>query len=66
MSFDLVNTAPPENTGADTFRRYRYQAEIAFPYCLSCLTVDGANSVIMEHFEDMVVEYNNLGLTQKR
>jgi hypothetical protein len=47
---------PPDDTGADTFRRFRFQAEVAFPYCLNCALDGNIKSVIMEHFEDLVIE----------
>ncbi|MFC1944617.1 dsDNA nuclease domain-containing protein [Chloroflexota bacterium] len=48
---------PPDDTGADTFVRFCYQAYIAFRYCLVCSLGQGVVSVIPEHFEDIAVEY---------
>jgi hypothetical protein len=59
MPFDLLDISPPNNTGTDTLRRYRYQAQIAFPFCLSCVTRGPVLSVILEHFEDFVVQYQD-------
>lgn len=53
----LLNTAPPDDTGTDTLRRYRYQGQLAVPFCLECATGGSIQSVIMEHYEDIVVEY---------
>ncbi len=50
-------TAPPDDTGADVLERFRYQAQIAFPFCLSCYIGDEIVSIYMEHFEDLVIEY---------
>lgn len=47
---------PPDDTGRDTFQRFAYQAHIAFPYCLSCYFERGVLSVTAEHFEDLMVE----------
>lgn len=59
MVGDPLNTRPPDDTGTDTFKRYQYQACLAVPYCLKCAAGEGVRSVIMEHFEDIVVEYED-------
>lgn len=56
---DLLITLPPDDTGTDTIRRFRYQARLALPFCLDCATGGAIRSVIMEHYEDIVVEYND-------
>ena len=53
----LSSTVPPDDSGTDTFRRYRYQAHVAFQFCLDCISEGNVLSVIMEHFEDIVIEY---------
>src|SRR4051794_36699783 len=52
---DIESIEPPDNTGADVFARYRYQALVAFPYCLAMLTGNDVQCVIPEHFEDVAV-----------
>jgi len=56
---ELLNQIPPDDTGSNTLKRYRYQAQLAVPFCLECVRDDGVRSVIMEHFEDIVVEYKD-------
>ena len=48
---------PPDDTGSDTFRRYRYQAEIAFVFCLDCALVGNVVTVVPEHIEDIAIEH---------
>ena len=50
------NQTPPDDTGTDTIKRYRYQAQLALPFCLACARKYKVRSIIMEHFEDIVVE----------
>src|SRR5215813_11649551 len=52
-----LNTAPPNDTGTDTLKRYRYQGQLAVPFCLECALGGSIRSVIMEHYEDIVIEY---------
>ncbi len=54
---DILNSTTPDDTGTDTLRRYRYQAQLAVPFCLDCASGGAVRSVIMEHYEDIVVEY---------
>jgi hypothetical protein len=56
---DFLNTEPPDDTGTDTLQRYRYQAQLAVPFCLDCALGGAVHSVIMEHYEDIVVEYED-------
>ena len=43
--------------GTDTLRRFRYQAEIAVPYCLAAASdKDGIAAVIPEHHEDIALD----------
>ncbi len=56
---NLLNQTPPDDTGTETLRRFRYQAQLALPFCLACARKEEVRSVIMEHFEDIVVEYDN-------
>lgn len=55
----LSSTPPPDDSGTDTYKRYRYQAYVAFQYCLDCVASGKVQSVIMEHFEDIVIEYSD-------
>ncbi len=57
----LLNQTPPDDTGTDTLKRFRYQAQLALPFCLECAHQDQGKvrSVILEHFEDIVVEYED-------
>ena len=50
---------PPDDTGSSTAARYRYQAEVAFPYCLACALDDDITAVIPEHYEDIALEYSD-------
>lgn len=54
-----LNQEPPDDTGTDTLKRFRYQAQLALPFCLACARKEKVRSIIMEHFEDIVVEYND-------
>ena len=43
--------------GSDTLRRFRYQAEIAVPYCLAAASdMDGIAAVVPEHHEDIALD----------
>lgn len=57
MSDDLLQLTPPDNTGSDVLQRYRYQAHIAFPFCLHCCTGKKIVSIFVEHFEDVLIQY---------
>jgi hypothetical protein len=57
MSEELLGRIPPDDTGSDVLKRYRYQAHVAFPFCLQCCLGDGIISVLMEHFEDVIIQY---------
>jgi len=56
---NLLNQTPPDDTGTDTLKRFRYQAQIALLFCLACARKEKVRSIIMEHFEDIVVEYDD-------
>jgi hypothetical protein len=59
MPADPLNMQPPDETGTDTFRRYLYQAYLAVPYCLECVSGGKVRSIVMEHFEDLTIEYDD-------
>jgi hypothetical protein len=54
-----LDQTPPDDTGTDTLKRFRYQAQLALPFCLACARKEKVRSIIMEHFEDIVVEYDD-------
>ena len=54
---DPKDILPLVDSGSDTFARFRYQAEVALPYCLHCALSDDIISVVMEHLEDIAIEY---------
>lgn len=54
---DFLANAPPDDSGSSTFARYKYQAKVAFPFFLSCAVETGLVAVILEHFEDLTLEY---------
>jgi hypothetical protein len=53
---DPKTAVPPDDSGSDTFARFRYQAHATFPLCLFAVTTNDIRSVIPEHFEDIAVE----------
>lgn len=50
----LIRVAP-DDSGATTFARFRYQAKVVFPYLLQCGLGDGPVAVIPEHIEDLLL-----------
>ncbi|MEG4201825.1 dsDNA nuclease domain-containing protein [Microcoleus sp. Pol12A5] len=54
-----LHQTPPDDTGTDTLKRFRYQAQLALPFCLACARKEKIRSIIMEHFEDIVIEYDD-------
>jgi hypothetical protein len=56
MSIDVSKVVPPDDSGTDTFRRFCYQAHVAFPFCLECALGGEVISVVAEHVEDIAVE----------
>src|ERR671919_692299 len=57
MTEGPLSVTPPDDTGSDTFRRFRYQAEVAFPFCLDTALIGNVISVIPEHLEDLAIEF---------
>ncbi len=44
----------PDDHGRDAFERFRYQAHVAFPFCLAAASdAGGIEAVACEHFEDV-------------
>src|SRR5436190_10554784 len=56
---DPSTLIPPDDSGSDTFARYCYQAYHAFPLCLECALGREIRAVIVEHVEDILVEYED-------
>lgn len=56
MSVDISSIVPPDDSGSDAFRRYCYQAHVAFPFCLECALGEEVISVVPEHIEDIAIE----------
>jgi hypothetical protein len=53
---DLDGIPDPDDTGTDTFRRFRYQAECAFGECMRCALTGDVDSITPERLEDLLVE----------
>jgi len=51
-----VQVVPPDDTGSDTFARFKYQAHVTVPYCLDLARGEEITSVFAEHVEDIAVE----------
>lgn len=53
---DLDAIPDPDETGTDTFGRYRYQAQASFGECMRCALTEDVVSVTPERLEDLLVE----------
>lgn len=53
---DLDAIPDPDETGTDTFGRYRYQAQCSFAECMRCALTGDVVSVTPERLEDLLVE----------
>jgi hypothetical protein len=53
---DLDAIPDPDETGTDTFARYRYQAQCSFAECMRCALTGDVASVTPERLEDLLVE----------
>jgi hypothetical protein len=61
----VTSTPPPDDSGADAFQRFAYQAHVAFPFCLRCYFEGDIVAIYCEHWEDLLVEYiDRLRFTQ--
>jgi tetratricopeptide (TPR) repeat protein len=47
---------PPNDTGSDTFARFKYQAHVTFPYCFELTRDYSIQSVFTEHIEDIALD----------
>ena len=56
MAPSISELEAPDDSGSDAFRRFRFQAHVAFPFCLQGATGQDVTAVICEHFEDLMVE----------
>src|SRR3954454_19518106 len=45
----------PDDSGGDTFARFKYQAHVTFPYCLLLARGEAVTDVYAEHIEDIAV-----------
>lgn len=50
---------PDSDFGGQTYGRYRYQAHVAFQFCLDCALGGEVRRVASEHFSDLLVECNS-------
>jgi hypothetical protein len=48
---------PPDDTGRLTFERFRYQAHLAFRFCLQAAVSQEVEAIVCEHFEDVAVQH---------
>ena len=53
---ELPHVVSPDDTGSDTFARFKYQAHATFPYILQLIRDDKRTAVVPEHVEDIAVE----------
>ncbi|WP_380282486.1 dsDNA nuclease domain-containing protein [Kitasatospora purpeofusca] len=53
----IFRMAPKEDSGSDTLRNYRYQAEVAARTCLAMLTEENIDYIVCEWHEDFVIAY---------
>ena len=56
MVGNRTDLTPPDDSGTDAFTRFRYQAHVAFRFCLRCYFDQGVTAVVAEHFEDVSTE----------
>ncbi|WP_215519930.1 hypothetical protein [Phycicoccus mangrovi] len=54
----LRAVGPGDQSGRDTFGRYRYQVRLAVHFWLQTLIPDGPKVVLLEHQEDLTLVYN--------
>src|SRR6476646_754998 len=52
---DLHELVAPDDSGSDTFARFKYQAHVTFPYCLELAKGEDVTDVYAEHIEDIAV-----------
>lgn len=54
-----TSAPPPDDSGTDAFKRFGYQAHIAFLFCLACYFERDVVAVYCEHWEDLLIEYSD-------
>jgi Cap4 dsDNA endonuclease len=54
-AIDPTHIQPLDDSGSDTAARFRYQAEVMFPFCLVCGLGGEIEAVIAEHLEDIAI-----------
>ena len=54
-----VDIPTPDDSGSDTFERFRYQAMVALRFCVDCGLGGRTQSVIAEHLEDLAVHQDS-------
>jgi hypothetical protein len=65
VTSSFAGLTPADDSGTDAYRRFGYQAHVAFPFCLDCYFDQNVLAVYAEHFEDVLVEYaDRLRFTQ--
>ena len=53
----LDEVPDPDDTGTDTYKRFRYQAEVAFSSCLDMALIQRVVSITPERIEDLLIEH---------
>jgi hypothetical protein len=56
----ISELAAPDDGGRDAFERFRFQAHVAFPFCLKAATDDSVASVVCEQFEDLMIDESKI------
>jgi hypothetical protein len=57
LGIDEIDEIPdPDDSGSDTSKRYRYQAEAAFMSCLDLALIQTVLSITPERIEDLLIE----------
>ena len=53
----MASMTTDRNAGSDTLARFRYQAEVTLPYCVSALlSANDIVAVVAEHHEDIALK----------
>lgn len=60
MTISLTTIAVPDDSGRDAYTRFRFQAHVAFPACLDCVTEGRVLAVVCEHIEDLLIEQSDV------
>lgn len=57
-TLDPADIPAPDDSGSDTFERFRYEAMLALRFCVDCGLGGRTQSVIAEHIEDIAVSHD--------